>query len=1105
MKRTILSALLLVCVVTASAGRPGSNLAGKNGSGRTMTPTTSGDFTIFDVNRVRTFIRNNGSFDRDPGTGNAGYEWPRGTGKTAIYASGLWLGGKSNADGIVRVAVAEYSYEFNAGIMLPGGGWADPNDSRYRMYNIRRGDTYGSNPDYAAWPGDDGAPYVDVNGNGSFDPPQPNGTGDQPLVMGDMTVWSVFNEADPGWHVNMNAPPLGVEVQMTAFAFNRTDALGDVIFYAWKIINKGGRNLDSTYVTVWSDVDLGDSGDDYDGCDTTLGLGFTYNGDPVDGVYGIPPAVGFDFLQGPLVNGAPTDTARFPDGRTFPGKKLLKMTSFIKYSNDATDFGNPSTGQEVFNYQKGLTRSGQLILDPAGNPSTFMFPGNPSLPASATNWIETDPPGDRRFMMTAGPFTMAPGDTQEILAASLIAQSVSYTASVQALKEADSLVQRTYELGGTILPVDVSVTWPSGTTAMVSVVADTRYVNADSLSVALRRQDGTLVAELLLFDDGLHGDSSGADGIWGNSVSVAREPHGMKLDLLYRDPLNRYVSLDGLVNFITTTGPLNVRNFQVFSDNLNNNGEPNPGEDVRYGFTLVNPGEYNFNGVFVRPRFEPSNKTRMLDTLRAGAVDSMIYVPDDQGSYFSLVIPQNHSDTLFHLPIVITDTDFNRWAVTLAFRVYTVGDSVQTIQLNRVGGLGTGEFRIVTVYPSQLRDHLYVIRGVEDIDGAGTPGFTLRDSTDGRFILINHLLPDSLGHTVPVTDGFKVLLGTIELRGRMGDWSIPSGARRWTWVNADGFGLEGFNGAMGNAREHWFSGSTVGGAQIHHVLIRLAATDSGGNLVNPLDTTASLGYRYLRAANLPPAQPEFAPFILNPSSGYAYQEYGRASGPNIPFSAYDIDRGGRRMAVGHLESNVVGGTVDGLYWPPYSNSGVNTFVPREWWFIYDVPYATVPDPLLMVDIRSVTTPMMWMGTPNRLGDNIPFQAGDEFLIIANRPPSSAEAWTFNPTIIASVDDGEVPFSFQLLQNYPNPFNPSTTIRYSLPATSLAVLNIYNILGQRIRSLVGGEQAAGEHLEVWDGTNEAGRPVATGVYFYKLEARTGDRREYTMVKKMLLLR
>ena len=82
-----------------------------------------------------------------------------------------------------------------------------------------------------------------------------------------------------------------------------------------------------------------------------------------------------------------------------------------------------------------------------------------------------------------------------------------------------------------------------------------------------------------------------------------------------------------------------------------------------------------------------------------------------------------------------------------------------------------------------------------------------------------------------------------------------------------------------------------------------------------------------------------------------------------------------------------------------------------------------------------------------------------------------------------------PGDFQLGQNYPNPCNPSTTIRYHLPAVShqrsAISLKIYDILGQEVRTLVDEEQPAGDYRVLWDGSNEAGAQVASGVYLYKL--------------------
>ena len=80
-----------------------------------------------------------------------------------------------------------------------------------------------------------------------------------------------------------------------------------------------------------------------------------------------------------------------------------------------------------------------------------------------------------------------------------------------------------------------------------------------------------------------------------------------------------------------------------------------------------------------------------------------------------------------------------------------------------------------------------------------------------------------------------------------------------------------------------------------------------------------------------------------------------------------------------------------------------------------------------------------------------------------------------------------PIEYVLEANYPNPFNPETVIRYGLYQQSAVELAVYNVLGQRVRTLVEAEQKSGRYEVVWDGLDEAGRPAASGVYVYQLRA------------------
>jgi hypothetical protein len=107
-------------------------------------------------------------------------------------------------------------------------------------------------------------------------------------------------------------------------------------------------------------------------------------------------------------------------------------------------------------------------------------------------------------------------------------------------------------------------------------------------------------------------------------------------------------------------------------------------------------------------------------------------------------------------------------------------------------------------------------------------------------------------------------------------------------------------------------------------------------------------------------------------------------------------------------------------------------------------------------------------------------------------------------IPAGIDDHThnmvLPTNFEVFQNCPNPFNPVTTIKYFLPRRSHVTIEIYNLLGQKVRTLVDRDEPAGLYTATWDGTDSSGKPVATGVYLYRLHA--GD---FVETKKMLLLK
>ncbi len=103
--------------------------------------------------------------------------------------------------------------------------------------------------------------------------------------------------------------------------------------------------------------------------------------------------------------------------------------------------------------------------------------------------------------------------------------------------------------------------------------------------------------------------------------------------------------------------------------------------------------------------------------------------------------------------------------------------------------------------------------------------------------------------------------------------------------------------------------------------------------------------------------------------------------------------------------------------------------------------------------------------------------------------------------VAPEPDAPVAEDVALVHNYPNPFNSATTIKYALPQASAVRLDIFNVAGQMVRTLVAKRQEAGRYAVHWDATDDRGHRVSSGIYFYRLQAGS----EFVEVKKMLMVR
>lgn len=450
-----------------------------------------------DINNVNTTILNSGDLWWD--TQRAKYEVPKGSGNNALFNGALWIGGIDQGG---EIRLAAMTYRQNGIDFWPGPldtTTATTNSSvcnQYdRIWKVERhivdsfrvhykDPGYVIPKDILEWPGNGNttigqsknlAPYIDVNTDGFYnaldgDYPAYNFTGTPSCngnyLLGDQTLWWIFNDKGNNHTESKCNGALGIEIQAQAYAYKSINDLGNTTFYQYHITNRSSNTYSKMYVGQFTDVDMGYPFDDYVGCDVKRGMGIGYNGSPIDGsgyagAYGNhPPAIGIDFLGGPLADandGKDNDN----DGTTDEPGERINMSKFVYFNNDFTTQGNPTKCNNYYNYLQGRwLDSTQITYGGNGKGGTiacdYMFPLDSDPTGIGTNglpqapWSEStsgNPLGDRRFLMSAGAFTMKPGDVQIITIGVIWAQDLNGNNldAIKKLQKADDLIQTFYD------------------------------------------------------------------------------------------------------------------------------------------------------------------------------------------------------------------------------------------------------------------------------------------------------------------------------------------------------------------------------------------------------------------------------------------------------------------------------------------------------------------------------------------------------------------------------------------------------------------------------------------------------------------------------------
>ncbi len=317
--------------------------------------------------------------------------------------------------------------------------------------------------DWIEWPAAKGAPYYDRNDNNIYDPKfytnefgveVPDSLSDEPgLANADQVLWYVFN--DGGNPSLWGSTSLGLEIQLTVWGYKDDDVLKNSLFKRSRIIFKGTASsaptasLTQIYAGQWADIPLGQATDNYAGSDSLTGLGFVYNSKTLDNEYVkfslVPPSVGYDILQTPVVVGVVSDSALL-NFSFIKGKKNLPVSSITYTSNlNRIPAQNASGADGIANALKGLATNPLIpVLDPqTSKPLNFWSPGDP---AQQSGWIDgvREPAGTRTLFVSSGPFSMAIGDTQEIVVGLTVGRGNDRLSSVKNLKFNNKIAQEYY-------------------------------------------------------------------------------------------------------------------------------------------------------------------------------------------------------------------------------------------------------------------------------------------------------------------------------------------------------------------------------------------------------------------------------------------------------------------------------------------------------------------------------------------------------------------------------------------------------------------------------------------------------------------------------------
>jgi hypothetical protein len=933
--------------------------------------------------------------------------------------------------------------------------------------------------------------------------------------------WSVFNDMDSNLHVlpeGSNKTLMGLEIQQTTMQYN-ISSLTNVVLVHYRLINKGTKRLEDTYVGLWFDPDVDKASNDLVATDTgansygTDDFLFAYNGDNSDPKSTGGSAFGVDLLQGPIVDGNDGDTARFVkltmsglQRHILPGKKILPMTGSVRIYSAPEPEGDPRNDAELFNLLKGSEKNGDV------RPARFAFPADPLLGTDLDPRMD-----DKRMILCTGPFNFAAGDTQNLLLACVGGEGMDRLGAITNLRRSDSLADAAIR--------SLSVT-PIGHATIIEALSESTSVHltidmrvdgsADSVIIVLTpRTDPGPEFRVRLYDDGSHDDAAAGDGLWGGLTRVPNQKHPyLAYPTAYENGVVR--SYDPFVSDVRLRPAPVLTDWHVAWENGPQNGRIDAGETLHLSYTVSNPDSRN------------DITALRISTSTHDSPDLPYPIPPGGSStgefgYVVLQAPLIGESVFVHVSISFDDhTVLTTPGFLMPPQMPPLGwgDTLAVIPL-----LGTNRQLVPIVADRSLfNGHTYAIDFLRDTATLST-FWRIRDTTTGSIKrdslttnpppLFRYPIVDGVEYVIrPVDPGFLAFEAVANANGPLDppDYAAfafnnsgfphPPAIDRPSQNQQAGEGLWGIHTADDGTRAGYSSfvdRTTRSGLLWNEIMpydYEIRFTNRGGWAFDAYNSSTNAFQVPFELWNIGIGTPgdtsddyRMIPWLMDDDSDRTFNmglpgtkrwstyDHSISGGSNDPYTDLIYWMRSASTAPGEAgyheaEALMQAGT--------YTGAGAEEVMAR----------------MVLVNLNGD------VGQPPSgvYNQSLP-EEGTVFRITTSKSNIPGDVLLVT-TLVSVGDEPAIPRDFVLKQNYPNPFNPDTWIEYALPSKSRVSIVIYNVIGQAVATIQDGIQPAGSWKVHWDASS-----LASGVYFCRLDAVPvgGDTRRFMRTGKMVLLK